>query len=160
MALFFQFFYTLLSYNGGFCKKAFGQKIPKIAILAHLHLLSFGTMTSPSPTFLKNGDVIYGRPHRSEDSISTKSSHHTNVMLRKHSEGRHSERSRQEHSSNRKRSVRLIFNYLEMYSTYLAFWYNYVHFRQIGQLPVRANCAPKMYILPKKPRQMTTINES
>ena len=98
--------------------------------------------------------------HRSEDSISTKSSHHTNVMLRKHSEGRHSERSRQEHSSNRKRSVRLIFNYLEMYSTYLAFWYNYVHFRQIGQLPVRANCAPKMYILPKNIRQMTTIIES
>ena len=54
-------------------------------------------------------------PNRSEDSISTKSSHHTNVMLRKHSEGRHSERSRQEHSSNRKRSVRLILNYLEMY---------------------------------------------
>ena len=72
-------------------------------------------MTPPSPTFLGNGDVIYGRPHRSEDSISTKSSHHTNVMLRKHSEGRHSERSRQEHSSNRKRSVRLILNYLEMY---------------------------------------------
>ena len=96
-------------------------------------------MTPPSPTFLGNGDVIYGRPHRSEDSISTKSSHHTNVMLRKHSEGRHSERSRQEHSSNRKRSVRLNLNHLEMYSTYIPCVLTELHFRHISQLPARAN---------------------
>ena len=99
------------------------EKLPLLPTFTYYYLSHFFLWPLSSPTFLENGDVIYGRPHRSEDSISTKSSHHTNVMLRKHSEGRHSERSRQEHSSNRKRSVRLNLNYLEMHT--LTFWQNY-----------------------------------